>query len=670
MKFKTSADGPAVPGFYLLEDYQRLFEGVEAEEEEESVEISGTIPRGLHGVYFVTGPGILLQDDRTVHPFDGHGLIRRFEIEGSRGTVSFKSRFVRTPAFEREMATFKSKGGGNAGSLTAGTIPVLQRGIGTNVAILRNVLEGRLGEYLLVNRNPSNTCVTPVARNKLLSSYEGGLPFLLDADSLETLGNAQDFGALHGMHFLAHTKYDADRHVHVGLGISLGMATTLTHIELDADTLQCVYKRTHTFGPAFYVHDFAITRNAIVLLEVPLLVNFKKLFGLACNIATLMSSLLFSTPAGNTPSSTPGCKPKPCNASQGSPGPGPGPSQPLRLFVLPRRTPQEAAQHAESHAITFPSATPSTWSSQGGADENRPPGKASEHAAAHLKEARVAHLHGIGDTCGGLHHVQAYEDEDGCGITLITCLFRDKSLDLSAPFGWRADSNYFNCELHPDGQTLSRIQVNLTSNRAVGAPLLFDVGGTGRSDVGGTGRSAADHQHGGVLERVEIQCDFPSVHPNHAGARCRFAYTVTSTERGRAFPFQVLRKVDMEALTAKESDCWCAPPHCFLGEPLFVPEPEADKEDDGWVICVMYDTAHTPSSPGGGRSERRQSQRQLRVSMAILDARNLAAGPLALAHLSKPFPFGFHTSFQARPSADDADQGPSAGAGGRGQVPS
>ena len=60
---------------------------------------------------------------------------------------------------------------------------------------------------------------------------------------------------------------------------------------------------------------------------------------------------------------------------------------------------------------------------------------------------------------------------------------------------------------------------------------------------------------------------------------------------------------------------------------------QADKEDDGWVICVMYDTAHTPSSPGGGRSERRQSQRQLRVSMAILDARNLAAGPLALAHL-------------------------------------
>ena len=147
-----------------MSDYQRLFEGVEAEEDEESVEISGTIPRGLNGVYFVTGPGIFLQDDRTVHPFDGHGLVRRFEIDGRRGKVSFKSRFVRTPAFEREMATLKSERGTNTSclnaGLNAGAIPLLQRGIGTNVEILRNVLNGHFGEFLLVHRNPSNTwCV-------------------------------------------------------------------------------------------------------------------------------------------------------------------------------------------------------------------------------------------------------------------------------------------------------------------------------------------------------------------------------------------------------------------------------------------------------------------------------------------------------------------------------
>jgi carotenoid cleavage dioxygenase-like enzyme len=258
-----------------------------------------------------------------------------------------------------------------------------------------------------------------------------------------------------------------------------------------------------------------------------------------------------------------------------------------------------------------------------------------EHAAARLKEAHVAHVEGVGPACGGLHHVQAYENDDGCGITLITCLFRD--LDLTSPFGWTANSSFFNCELHPDGQTLTRIQVNLTSNRAVGAQLLFDV----------TANAAADDQ-GASLRKEEIKCDFPTVNPNREGKRSRFAYAVTSTDRKRAFPFQVLRKIDMEQLTAFDS--WCAPAHCFLGEPIFVPEPKGSEEDDGWVICVMYDT-YTPSSI----TSRGRNQRRLSVSMAILDARNLSAGPLAFAHLSKPFPFGFHTSFRARASVSDAD---------------
>ena len=58
----------------------------------------------------------------------------------------------------------------------------------------------------------------------------------------------------------------------------------------------------------------------------------------------------------------------------------------------------------------------------------------------------------------------------------------------------------------------------------------------------------------------------------HTHTHGRAAYAVTSTERKRAFPFQVLRKLDMEQLTAFDS--WCAPAHCFLGEPIFVPEPE------------------------------------------------------------------------------------------------
>ena len=62
----------AAPAFYLLEDYQELFRSVDAEVDLEVLRVEGTVPPGLSGSYFVNGPGILVQDQRNVHPFDGH----------------------------------------------------------------------------------------------------------------------------------------------------------------------------------------------------------------------------------------------------------------------------------------------------------------------------------------------------------------------------------------------------------------------------------------------------------------------------------------------------------------------------------------------------------------------------------------------------------------------
>ena len=248
MTFQKSATGQHddadptrdVPGFYLLEDYQKLFQSVDDEHVQEDVEIEGILPAGLSGVYYITGPGILMQDDgeTNVHPFDGHGLIRRFQIDGKRGRVSYKSRFVRTEAFKHEAAALNSKlldklsvsddkatkaGGKASFSLKkrwTSSMPFLKRGVGTNVEIFRNFLDGRTGEFLLVQRNPSNTCVIPVGRNKLLSTFERGLPFLIDTDTLETIGDLDFRGALHDRQVLAHSRYDAERNVFVIIGVS------------------------------------------------------------------------------------------------------------------------------------------------------------------------------------------------------------------------------------------------------------------------------------------------------------------------------------------------------------------------------------------------------------------------------------------------------------------
>ena len=129
-----------VPDFYLLEDYQQLFHGVEDEHEEADVKIEGTLPSELNGIYYLNGPGMLSQDNSPVHPFDGHGLIRRFELDGTNGRASFKSRFVRTRAFEKERAAALLRD--KHAPILTGRMPLLDRGIGTNVDMKGSILSG------------------------------------------------------------------------------------------------------------------------------------------------------------------------------------------------------------------------------------------------------------------------------------------------------------------------------------------------------------------------------------------------------------------------------------------------------------------------------------------------------------------------------------------------
>lgn len=270
LSFPSHTGTLQVPDHYLLEDYQHLLQGV-GEFCEECV-IEGTIPRSLRGSYFITGPGILQQNGKNVHPFDGHGLIRKFAIDGRQGTVSFSSKFVRTPAFVKEAREVDS----GADALWGGEMPLIFRGLGTNTNLWDQLRVGNLQsvslapETFVTTRNPSNTCIIPIGDGrKLLSLFEGGLPCLLDAETLETIESREDFdGALKGITdwlpaplsvvgeqllralgvqspggtFLAHTRYDASANLLVGLAVTMGAGTSVVHVELDADTLQCVYR--------------------------------------------------------------------------------------------------------------------------------------------------------------------------------------------------------------------------------------------------------------------------------------------------------------------------------------------------------------------------------------------------------------------------------------------
>jgi carotenoid cleavage dioxygenase-like enzyme len=84
--------------------------------------------------------------------------------------------------------------------------------------------------------------------------------------------------------------------------------------------------------------------------------------------------------------------------------------------------------------------------------------------------------------------------------------------------------------------------------------------------------------------------------------------------------------------TAKTTTEFALPRHIATNEAVFVPDPErASTEDGGWLMAFLYD-ATTDSS-----------------SFVILDAQDVAAGPIATIELPQRVPHGFHGNWVPLP---------------------
>lgn len=81
------------------------------------------------------------------------------------------------------------------------------------------------------------------------------------------------------------------------------------------------------------------------------------------------------------------------------------------------------------------------------------------------------------------------------------------------------------------------------------------------------------------------------------------------------------------------TDVWDAGPNQFAQEPIFCPRPGAEAEDDGWIFTMVYDTVTDKSH------------------LAILDAQDLKAGPVACIKLPYRIPFGALDQQHAKPSS-------------------
>lgn len=78
-----------------------------------------------------------------------------------------------------------------------------------------------------------------------------------------------------------------------------------------------------------------------------------------------------------------------------------------------------------------------------------------------------------------------------------------------------------------------------------------------------------------------------------------------------------------------ERTLWHAGEYCTVGESVFAPDPNGTREDDGWLLCTVHD------------------ERTDRSEVLVIDARDVAAGPVARVQMPQRLPFGFHANWFA-----------------------
>lgn len=119
-------------------------------------------------------------------------------------------------------------------------------------------------------------------------------------------------------------------------------------------------------------------------------------------------------------------------------------------------------------------------------------------------------------------------------------------------------------------------------------------------------------------------CEFPVIHPQNVGLAYRYVYMAAAHSPTGNAPLQAILKFDLAAGT---ETIHSFATDGFAGEPIFVPRPEAVNEDDGWLLCLIYNSALH------------------RSQLVILDAQDITQPAIATLNLQHHIPYPLHGSW-------------------------
>lgn len=504
----------------------------------------GTIPDDLVGSYYRSGPamftaGSILPPKQSavqpkvkpvpdgndpermvLHPFEGDGAVLGVTFAGT-GTAVARFRFVRTAGFTNE----RKKGRRLYLSMdsTREIGPEAAAGLGNDLTLplYRHHLQPGLNKF---RKNTSNTRSFYWGK-RLITLWEGGLPYKLDALALSTEGRSQLGGVLKETDpFGGKGVIDSKKNRALFYSNIQGpKSSDLTVYEFNANFRLVEEQRgkVETSLPGFaMISDFCATENYAVFVQPNAVANgmqfmFTKEPGKVISIEKGPSTIHLVSRVGS--------------------------SKPSKSFSIP--------------------------------------------------------FDGVVDA--ELQFVNAYEEGDAVIIDAI-----------------RPDGSNLSCGSPP---------------RWPWASSLADY--TATSPKKSLWRYTVDTRTGKISkeELSKVHCSFGVVNRAVSAQKHRYIYSAIGRMGGEVAPPQGIAKFDCESL---ENQVWM-PKDCeFCGEPMFANKKDPKGEDDGYILTVLY----------CGRKQESE--------MIILDAQNIASGPIARIPLGISIPPGLFGCFT---SAEEAD---------------
>ncbi len=238
---------------HLSNGYALGFNSLNTEHHLNNLVVEGTIPSWLKGSYIAVGPGKFeLGSTKSDHWLDGFGMIHKFTI--TNGTASYTNKLVNSSYYTDSV---------KQGSMIA-CFPDPNKSMFSKLA----------GAFSAERREYDNTNVNVIQMNgTCMCLTETPKPLTFDTDSLETKQPHTFNDAIEGHFSSAHPIYDLETKEWFNFVINYGRTSTYTVFSCKEGSTTRIKRGETTTSYPSYMHSFCLTKNYVVLMHIPFVVN-------------------------------------------------------------------------------------------------------------------------------------------------------------------------------------------------------------------------------------------------------------------------------------------------------------------------------------------------------------------------------------------------------------